>query len=72
MIKRKGAALLLLLSVVLGACERSEGNGIGSITPDTDAPPQLDLVSMGSCSAGEWGWVGGDGVISNGAADVST
>lgn len=72
MMTRKGVALLLLLTVVLGACERSEVNGIGSITPDADAPPQLDLVSMGSCSAGEWGWVSGDGVISNGAGDVST
>ena len=31
MMTRKGVALLLLLTVVLGACERSEVNGLVAI-----------------------------------------
>ena len=67
-----GAVALLVMSVVLGACERSEVNGIGSNTPAEDAPPQLDLVGSTECSVGQWGWVSGGGEIRNGAADVST
>ena len=70
--RTRALALALLLSVALGACERSEVDGIGSFTPDDAAPPQHDLVSMDDCTVGEWGWVSGEGVINNGAADVST
>ena len=61
-----------MMSLLLGACERSELNGIGSNTPSEDAPPQLDLVGTVECSVGEWGWVSGGGEIRNGAGDVST
>lgn len=63
---------LLVSSIVLGACERSEVDGIGSNTPDENAPPQLDLVGVTDCSVGEWGWVAGRGDIRNGAVEVST
>lgn len=67
-----GAAALAVLSIAVGACERSDVNGIGSNTPNEDAPPQLDLIGVIDCSVGEWGWVSGGGDIHNGAPDVST
>jgi hypothetical protein len=63
---------LCVAVLFLGACERSEIDGIGSFTPDEVAPPQHDLVSLDDCSVGEWGWVSGEGEINNGSTSVST
>lgn len=65
-------AVIVALSVLLGACERSEVDGVGSNTPSEDAPPQHDLVEPLGCVVGEWGWVSGEGEINNATNDVAT
>lgn len=62
---------LVLAVLVLSGCERSEVNGIGSYTPDDQAPPQLD-VTLDDCAVGEWGWVTGNGMVQNRTGDVAT
>ena len=69
---RNRLAVLLMVALMVGACERSEVDGIGSNTPSEVAPPQRDLVGQVECAIGEWGWVSGEGEIRNGAGDVST
>ena len=68
----KSLAVVLMMALVIGACERSEVDGIGSNTPSDAAPPQRDLVGPVECAIGEWGWVSGEGEVRNGAGDVST
>jgi hypothetical protein len=70
--RRSGAILMLVLAFALGACERSEVDGIGSNTPSEEAPPQRDLVGSVDCTVGEWGWVSGEGQVRNGAVGAST
>lgn len=67
-----GTTVLLTLLLLLGACERSEVDGIGSNTPSEQSPPQHDLVGRIECSVGEWGWVSGQGDVHNGAGNVSS
>lgn len=70
-LRRPSLCVLIAMTALLSACERSEVNGIGSYTPDEVAPPQLD-VAVGSCSIGEWGWVTGTGTVENQTGDVAT
>lgn len=72
LMRRQAAVLVLALTLALGACERSEIDGIGSNTPSEEAPPQRDLVGLVDCSVGEWGWVSGEGQVRNGAVGAST
>lgn len=63
---------LCVVPLLLGGCERTEIDGIGSITPNEAAPPQLDLVALGDCTVGELGWVSGEGEIRNRSDAVGT
>lgn len=71
-IRRSGVIVLIVLATLLGACERSEVDGIGSNTPSEEAPPQRDLVGQVDCSVGERGWVTGAGQVRNGATGTSS
>ncbi len=70
--RRRSALLVLPIALLLAACERTEVNGIGSYTGDEAHPPQLDLVSSGGCSIGEWGFVSSSGRIVNNTDDVAS
>lgn len=70
MVKTLVIALVALAS--LTACERTEVNGIGSYTGDTDRPPQLDVVGSAGCEVGEWGFASADATIRNNTDDVAT
>jgi len=64
--------LLLSAGLLLGACEYSEVDGVGTRTADEENPPQLDLTSFDGCQRGELGQWRADATITNNTDVVST